>query len=111
MSIDTTRREEMTTATLCNTDGNYQIGNRISLEPRSGDQSGFPVEAELWIPIGEDDSVLVSFTNCIPDRIPYGFFQIQRSTSGWDVILKQQANDTLVKEVYLNRISDLEDTE
>ncbi len=106
MWIDTTRRSEMTTHAFCNTDGDYRIGNRISLEPRSGDTRGNPVEAELWVPIGEDDSVFVSFTNCTPDQIPYGFFQIQRNTSGWDLILKQQANDTLLKEVYLNRVGE-----
>lgn len=108
MRIDTTRRDEMTDHSFCSNFGDYALTDGLRLVPIRDDQ---PLGGEIEVPApGGTGMVLADFNSCTPSQSASGVFQLLRGVSGWDLIMKQQTDDTLLMEILLNRIGDVGDT-
>lgn len=109
MRIDTTRRDEMTDHSFCSNFGEYALTDGLRLVPIRDNQ---PLGGEIKLPTGGNpaDSVTVDFNSCTPGQSPSGLFQLQRGVEGWSLVMKQQASDTLLMEVFLTRVGNVGDT-
>ena len=81
------------THSFCNVSGLYTLTEGVRFVERTSTPLG-----------GEHNGA--SFDDCSSDEGPSGTFSLIRKNGGMNLQLRQQANDTLGKELYLNRIMD-----